>query len=228
MNDTYEQFRAEENLVNLSTNPTGAERGSQNGNQRCFARQRIETLAYIGLGPGNGGVLIDVSEGGMAFQGIQPLEKDQRICINFKAPGSNVSMESTAQIVWLNESGKGGGLRFIDLPEEMRSKIKEWFSVGTISPGVLEKMAVSAPVESGGLLTSATESFVAAATSTVRNPPLLMENGKAWIAPFARALLLSVGILAVLGAVLTLFVGKAQRPSVMEPQGKPDIHLGLR
>jgi hypothetical protein len=131
------------NLTFMSLTPIAAERPSESGNQRRFARHRIETLAYVDLGPGNGGVLINVSEGGMAFQGIQQLDKDQLLCINFKLPRSNASLESTCQIAWLNDSGKGGGLRFIDLPEGTHSKIKEWFSLQTASRDPMENTTVS-------------------------------------------------------------------------------------
>jgi TonB family protein len=91
-------------------------------------RQKIETLMYVDLGLENGGFPINVSEEGMAFHGIRPMEKDQRILIKFKLPGLSNSVESAAQIAWLNDLRKGGGLRFIDLPEGTRILIKEWIS----------------------------------------------------------------------------------------------------
>jgi TonB family protein len=127
----------------MSTNPIPTDQPSQSGNQRCSVRQRVETLAYVGLGPDNGGVLFDISEGGVAFQGIQPLQKDELLCINFKLPGIDVSMESLAHAAWLNESGKGGGLRFVDLPDDTRSKIRQWFFLQTISRGRREETSAS-------------------------------------------------------------------------------------
>jgi protein TonB len=136
----------------MSTNPITAEGHSQDGNKRYFARQRIETLTYVGLGPGNGGVVFDVSEGGMAFQGIQRLQTDELLCINFKLPGISVSMESITEVAWLNKSGKGGGLRFIDVPGDTLSNIKEWFSLRTMPRGLPEKTAIScAPVTAKNL-----------------------------------------------------------------------------
>jgi TonB family protein len=90
---------------------------------------------YVDLGLENGGFPINVSEGGMAFQGIRSLEKNQLIQINFKLPGSGAPVESSARIAWLNDLGKGGGLRFIDLPEAARRLINDWLSLQTSSSG---------------------------------------------------------------------------------------------
>ena len=99
--------------------------------RRRSARHRIETLVYADLGPGNGGFPINVGEGGMAFQGIQPLEKGRILCIKFKLPDTNDAVETTGQVAWLNELGKGGGLQFIDLSEEYREVIHRWLSQQT-------------------------------------------------------------------------------------------------
>src|SRR5579863_2098032 len=82
--------------------------------RRRSPRHRIESLVYVELGPGNGGFPIDVSETGMAFQGIQPLQNGQPLCIKFKLPATSDPVQTTARIAWLNELGKGGGLQFID------------------------------------------------------------------------------------------------------------------
>ncbi len=114
----------------LNQQPSGG------NNQRRSSRRRVETLAYVDLGPGNGGFPINVSEGGMTFQGIQPLQKNQVIRVRFKLPGIGSSMEATGEVAWLNGLGKGGGMQFIDLPEETRRLINEWLLLHTPSGAV--------------------------------------------------------------------------------------------
>jgi len=97
-------------------------------NRRCSDRQRVKTIAYIDLGSRNGGMLIDVSEGGLSFQGIHPLQADQVFSVEFKLPGIDKSFRATGQIVWLNDSRKGGGLRFVEPVEETRNLLKGWLS----------------------------------------------------------------------------------------------------
>jgi hypothetical protein len=72
------------------------------------ARQRVEALMYVELGPENGGFPINISEEGMTFQGVRLLEKDQEICVTFKLHGTDESVTAMAKIVWLTESRKGG------------------------------------------------------------------------------------------------------------------------
>lgn len=102
--------------------------------RRSSSRQRIESLVYADFGPGNGGFPINLGEGGMAFQGIQPLEQGQIISTRVKLPGSNDVLETTCRVAWLNELGKGGGLQFIELSEASRDLILRWCSLQT-QPG---------------------------------------------------------------------------------------------
>jgi protein TonB len=94
-------------------------------------RMRIEKLMYINLGLENGGFAINLSEGGIAFHGVQQLRKDQPFQIKFTLPGLRSSVESSAQIVWLNELGKGGGLQFLEMPDHSARLIREWLALQT-------------------------------------------------------------------------------------------------
>jgi TonB family protein len=157
--------------------------------RRRSARQKIETLVYADFGPGNGGFPINVSEGGMAFQGIQPLEKGQVIRIRFKLPSTSDTLETTGQVAWLNELGKGGGLQFIDLPEEARPPIVQWMALQTQpgdhtenvsdgSPQVKKKDVRSSPSlpPAGHDSNSATKTKT---NSTLRLPPSILSSATA-------------------------------------------------
>ena len=96
--------------------------------RRNSSRQRIDTLVYADFGPGNGGFPINLSKDGMGFQGIQPLEKGQVICVKFKLPATTEFVEISGQVVWLNELGKGGGLQFTEVTDESRQAIQKWLS----------------------------------------------------------------------------------------------------
>jgi TonB family protein len=126
----------------MSSAPIIAGQPSENNHNSRSPRLRIDSLMYVDLGPDNGGFPINVSEGGMAFQGIRPLGKDQLIRINFKLPGLSNAVESAAQIAWVNDLGKGGGLRFIDLPDCTRQLINEWLSMQTSFCGLTENRAI--------------------------------------------------------------------------------------
>lgn len=123
--------------------PLIAERPSPLNSPRRSARQKIETLVYADLGPDNGGFPMNVSEDGMAFHGIRPIGKDQVVSIKFKLPGIDSAVNAMAQIVWVNESGKGGGLRFIDLPDDCRRAINNWLSLKALPASLTESPAAA-------------------------------------------------------------------------------------
>jgi TonB family protein len=83
---------------------------------------------YLDLGPDNGGFPINISEDGIAFQGVQPLAKDEEIRISLRLDGSDEMVVSRAKVIWLTKSKKAGGLQFIDLPDYSRRLIRDWIS----------------------------------------------------------------------------------------------------
>jgi TonB family protein len=112
----------------MSFTPQAFGQQPKNENRRLHVRRRIDQLTYADFGPGNGGIVMNLSEGGMSFQGIGAVRKGQVIRLSFKLPGTSSPVEAYGEVVWSNDSGKGGGLRFIDMSEEARQRIKEWLA----------------------------------------------------------------------------------------------------
>ena len=101
---------------------------SNREDRRSRPRRRIDHLAYASFGPGNGGILINLSESGASFQGIAFVRTAQTLDVSFKLPGTGSLIEARGEVVWSNDSEKGGGLRFIDLSEEARQRLREWLA----------------------------------------------------------------------------------------------------
>ena len=97
--------------------------------RRSHARRRIDGLTYVEFGPDNGAILIDIGEGGLAFQSVMPVSLNQALLFKFRLPGATVYLEGFAEVAWMNESGKGGGLRFVDVDEAVSSQIRDWTGV---------------------------------------------------------------------------------------------------
>jgi TonB family protein len=112
----------------MSSTPQAPSQHPKNENRRLHARRRIDQLTYATFGPGNGGILINLSEGGLSFQGIGVVRREQLLPLSFKLPGTGSPIEAQGEVVWSNDSGKGGGLRFIDLSEEARQRVKKWLA----------------------------------------------------------------------------------------------------
>lgn len=94
--------------------------------RRSHARHRLEGLVYVDFGPDNGAILIDLGEGGLGFQSVIPVGTEQALLLKFKLPGESNHIEGYAEVAWVNESGKGGGLRFIDLSGDALGRIRNW------------------------------------------------------------------------------------------------------
>jgi len=97
--------------------------------RRFHARRRIDGLAYVEFGPDNGAILIDIGEGEMGFQSVMPVTRNQALLFKFKLPSKSAHLEGFAEVAWVNESGKGGGLRFVELAEDACTQIREWTGV---------------------------------------------------------------------------------------------------
>src|SRR5712664_2314508 len=100
-------------------------------NRRIHSRRRLERLTYVDLGVCNGGILVDTSEGGVRLQGVQYLRENQLVCVKFELPGMRDFIEGTGQIVWVDKSGKGGGLQFTDVSVRTQHLIKQWLDSET-------------------------------------------------------------------------------------------------
>jgi len=108
--------------------PSFAKSGSAGSpvERRSYGRRSIDAVTYVDLGADNGAILVDLSEGGIGFQSVAPLELGQRVILKFKAPRKKDYLESRAEVTWANESGKRGGLRFVELSSAARVQIRAW------------------------------------------------------------------------------------------------------
>ena len=103
--------------------------------RRTHSRQPVRTLAYVELDEGNGGIVLNASEGGLSVQAVMSLMEDALPKMRFQLSQSNEWLETSARVVWANESRKVAGLQFVDLPEETRLHIREWLSGGAAEAG---------------------------------------------------------------------------------------------
>jgi hypothetical protein len=107
--------------------------------RRVHTRLRVGSCVSIDLGEGNRGTVLNVSEGGLALQVTVTLTEHRHIpLIRFGLPISENRVEINGQISWVSESRREVGVRFIDLQQDTRSKIRDWISLES-SRGRLQK-----------------------------------------------------------------------------------------
>jgi hypothetical protein len=97
---------------------------SMKQNKRTIVRRRTQQLVYLELGRENGGVMLNLCEEGCGFQAITPV-KCGETRFGFQINGGR-RIAGDAEIVWADESGVMGGLRFLNLPPEARKEIRSW------------------------------------------------------------------------------------------------------
>src|SRR3984893_9478077 len=124
--------------------------------RRLQMRATPASCAYTVLDDINGGMVLNISETGMAVAAADPLVvADYLPHIRFRLPNVEQRVKVSARVVWLAESKKKIGIRFVDLTADARNQIAKWI--------VSEKSAqefdglTPAPIES--LLPATLESF---------------------------------------------------------------------
>ena len=96
--------------------------------RRSYSRQQLHELAYVKLDEGNGGIVLDLSEGGMSVQAVTSLMDESLACIRFQLSGAKGWIETAARVVWARDLKKVVGLEFAGLSQQERSQIREWLA----------------------------------------------------------------------------------------------------
>jgi hypothetical protein len=99
--------------------------------RRLTPRTKVERFAYINIEPNNGGSVLNVSEEGLCFQTIAPVQRVRTIRFWFSE--HNQRIEVDGELAWTDETQKRGGLRFTVLPVDAREPIRKWISHPTTS-----------------------------------------------------------------------------------------------
>jgi CheY-like chemotaxis protein len=79
------------------------------------------------------GILLDLSEEGLDVLAAQPLFPSAAISTRFMLPDGTTEVNVRGEVAWANPNGQSG-VRFVDLPEDLRTTLKQW--VGANAPDV--------------------------------------------------------------------------------------------
>jgi len=86
----------------------------------------------VELGLENGGVVLDVSEGGIRFQAVSPLQEGARVHFRIDLDETR-HIEGYGQLMWTDETGRVAGLSFTEISDTARRQIRGYLqqSAGT-------------------------------------------------------------------------------------------------
>jgi len=99
---------------------------TMNPERRQTPRTIVNRLAYINLESNNGAIVLNVSNGGLCFHSVDPVQRSETI--HFWFLDHNHRIEADGKVAWMDETQKTGGLRFTALSTEGRLQIRDWIS----------------------------------------------------------------------------------------------------
>jgi PilZ domain-containing protein len=179
---------------------------------RRYHRHRLHSLAYVRLNGTNGGIIRDLSEGGMAVQAVTPLQIGDPVHFSFELMNPRCRIEAEAQVAWADAYGQAG-LAFRDIPPRPARQLKDWLLVNLLS------LAHEAHVADAAVPQARHSVSPVLATSGIALPAVRIERPQEAVAeieevsvpwwPYAvssRSLAIFTDALAVLCAVLLFTV----------------------
>jgi hypothetical protein len=180
------------------------ESGCAAANQRHSYRHRIRNLAYVTLGPDNGGILRDVSETGIAIQSVRPLNLNELVPVRFELLRPRTRVEAAGRVVWTDHIGQAG-LQFSEISARSRRLLKEWLFTQVLQAGQASSESIFSQMETQLAPPQVPEELVSEAVQSLQNDrvmnipwwPFAMTSGR-----FARL----VDGLVVASAVLLFCV----------------------
>jgi hypothetical protein len=126
---------------------------------------RFEDLraSLVELGGNNDGIVLNISEGGMAILSAEDLDANSLRNLRFQAPEFEHWMEIAAEIAWISDSRKQAGIRFKGLSETARTQLRAGISIATVRARLANQpKQAAASAEGLGEITDYMPSFVAA------------------------------------------------------------------
>src|SRR5258708_16513238 len=93
---------------------------------RAHMRRKLSPMAYVELGQENGGILLNLSEGGFAVQSALTLSSREFSELRFQVPACQGWLTARGRVAWLSDSKKEAGIQSTEVPGEARRAIHKW------------------------------------------------------------------------------------------------------
>jgi len=206
--------------------------------RRQAPRMTVKGLAYVNLDRDNGGIILNISEGGLCFQSTAPVKCTETIRFWFSYRSQRIEaevgksegqtrdvpgfIETGGELTWTDEAKKRGGLRFTNLPPEGRKQIRDWIRQPSLVK-IDEKSAPSSPSSHKPQVLNVKRSDTNAARGVSTGLEVLfrhVQSGRPWTG-FSGGLVAGLLVSAIVVAAFLLL-------SHSNELGDSLIHLGER
>src|SRR5690349_7406848 len=101
--------------------------------RRHCLRHKVHTPAFASFDGVSGGMILDLSEEGLSMQTSAHLEAHHSVPLHLDIPASDTHLDTTGYVAWADALGRAG-IRFSDLPDEARMRLREWLTVNASAP----------------------------------------------------------------------------------------------
>ena len=99
--------------------------------RRVHYRFEDPRASLVELGGNNNGIVLNISEGGMAILSTEELDLNTLHNLRFQAPEFEHWMDIAAEIAWISDSRTQAGIRFKSLSETARTQLRAGISIAT-------------------------------------------------------------------------------------------------
>ena len=96
--------------------------------RRRHVRHKVPSIIYVGLGAGNGGIIINLGSGGLSLQAVAELNPETELTLHFQLEGTKQAIETEGRVTWLGPTQKEAGICFKNLVGNTEQQIAEWIA----------------------------------------------------------------------------------------------------
>lgn len=101
---------------------------------RSQYRHELRTLTYVTLDQANGGIVRNLTHGGVGVQAVGALRPQQQLRLRFELRSPRLQVETRGEVMWSTSYGQCG-IRFLDLSPRTSRQIQEWI-FGNLLEGI--------------------------------------------------------------------------------------------
>ncbi len=105
--------------------------------RRAHPRLALRSLAYLQLDAQNGGMILNIGEGGVAVQTAEVIAASEFPGMRFRLPQSEKWLEVSGKLVWQGNTRKEAGIQFVNVSDEVRQHIIKLAASATFSTDLL-------------------------------------------------------------------------------------------
>src|ERR1700686_3918158 len=138
---------------------------------RARERRKLGPMAYVELGQDNGGILLNLGEGGFAVQSALAFRATEFAELRFQIPQVRGWLCARGRIAWMSENKTMAGIQFTELPETARREIRKWVAGKDMDTSARDERPTPEPGTSISATENRGDTRIQASGSTAQKAP---------------------------------------------------------